>query len=88
MQHVSKRFRMHQAMLDGDIQQQRSREIAPICTPKICESLINFVAHVLNVVPNLIETGPIGRLVSREPTADRIDPKGKQPVEIRSGVGE
>ncbi len=39
-------------------------------------------------MPNFVETGPIGWLVSRETTSDRIDPEGKQLVEFLSRVGE
>ena len=87
MQHVGQCLGMHQAMLDGDIQQQLGRELTRSRIRRIqdcCESLVQFGAHPLNVPVRHRQHRPVGWLVGWQTAADRVNAEGKEPVKIRA----
>ena len=85
MKHVSERLGMHEAMLDGHLQQEtrfRRRLIQVRLGRSRLQSPIERLAHAGHVLAKLGETGPILRLIGGQATANRVDSKRKEAVEF------
>src|SRR5271167_3983830 len=72
MQHVSKRFRMHETMFQCHMEQEA-------VVPGVIERLSDPVV----VTTNVGYGRPVRWSIRRQPAIDRIDPESEQPVELR-----
>src|SRR5437764_14987010 len=84
MKHVSQRFGMHQPVLDGDVQQQFRTEFisAVVIQCDITEYRIHMVPHLPHIVADRLDGRPVRRLVVRQASIDRINPKRKESIEF------
>src|ERR1700731_5205921 len=87
MKHVSQGFGVHQAVLDGHVEQGAQRKSIGPWWNRIRQRLLKFFiqnhANFLDVIMYLGKGRPIRRLIGRKATAHRIDAKSKQAVELR-----
>ena len=85
VEHVGQRLRMHQAMLDGDVEHLHQVGMAflrPL--QSALDGTVEFFTDALVVTFHFGSRGPICRRVRRQSVADGVDPKGKELIE--SGV--
>ena len=72
MQDVGEGLGVHQAVLDGHVQQ---------LLRNVVQQLVDDFARAVLVMFHLCDGGPIGGLVARQLAGRRIDAEGEQPVE-------
>ena len=85
MQHVCQRFRVHQAVFDGDIEQSAERKSVSaggIGIQRLRQFLVQGDANFSNILPHCGNRWPLRRLIRRQSTADRIDTESKQTIEL------
>ncbi len=85
VEHVGQRFCMHEAVLDGHMEQQMGRAVlvgAVLCQSFCRQPGIDRVPHPRHVVLHLVTRRPIGGLIGREPTSYWIDAKGKNLIKL------
>ena len=82
MQHVGERFRVHQAMLDSDVEHLHQLRMAFFrALERMLDSVIEFFADALVVAPDFLAGGPILRSVGWQPAVDRVDSERKKLIE-------
>ena len=83
MEHVRKRFRVHEPVLNGHVQTTSAKSSGPSwchrsASPasRVCRTRLAYAAH-------FGRRRPVGGLIGRQSSAHRIDAKGKQSIELR-----
>ncbi len=86
VEHIGQCFCVHQPMFICDMEEYLEGRSCPRGSPIDVGSLetsIDRLPNVFYVLSNLCDRWPILRLVRRQPSIHRIDPKREQPVELR-----
>src|ERR1700689_3666669 len=84
MQHVRQGLRMHQAMLDGDVQKHARRFMAgPGSEIRSRELSVKSLANPAPVTFDLLPGRPIRGLIRRPAAVHRIDTECKKTIELR-----
>ena len=81
MQHVGERFRVHQTMLDCDVEHLHQLRMAFFrATERIFDGVIELFAGAIVVTLDFLARRPIFRSVGWK-AADRVDSEGKKVIE-------
>src|SRR5579859_7449776 len=78
VQHVGQGLSVHQAMLNGDVQELGGGSTRE----RIGEASVERIADPATVMLHAVERRPIGRLIVGKAAADGIDSEGEEAVEI------
>src|SRR5580704_5115786 len=84
MQHVGQRFRVHETVLNGHVEQSDQRKSiagwnAGIAK-RIRQLLVQNGSHFSHIVSNGGDRRPVRRLISGQSASNRVDAKSEQPV--------
>lgn len=82
MQHVGKGLRVHQAMLDGDVEHLHQLRMAFVrATERIFDGVIELFAGAIVVTLDFLARRPIFGSVGWKAAAGRVDSEGKKVIE-------
>src|SRR5580700_11904359 len=78
---------MHQAMLNGHVQQSVERKtVATLAVgfqTSLCQLFVERSPNPAHIIVHSFERGPIRRLVGGQASSDWVDPEGEQTIELR-----
>src|SRR5579883_2605302 len=79
MEHIGERFRVHEAVLDGDFEHGGELGMAfGGMGERLLDCEIQLVANAADVALDFLAAGPIGWCIARETAADGIDAEGEE----------